>query len=161
MPDCPGTLIHHCPSLHFFPLSLFHLAHSIVRGLFIFLLLPLIPHRSRHHSLSCAEPPSLSFLPSPPFKFPRRRGLSYFSINVTTSSLLFSAIAPPLPLHCHLFLSLPSSLCQPPPPTGFLLVHTYSDKIKHATSALSLCVLYKATVVIIKQEHLKTLAHSI
>ena len=40
-------------------------------------------------------------------------------------------------------------------------LHTYSHKIKHATSALSLCVLYKATVVIIRQEHLKTLSHSI
>lgn len=105
--ELPSTPIHHCPSPHLalcLLLSLFHPTpqphSSWVSCLFIFLLFPLISHVSQRHSLTHTHthssvgpvfvlPPLLLIF----FKFPEHTGLSYFSISVTTSSLLFPAIA--------------------------------------------------------------------
>lgn len=121
--------------------------------LFIFLL---ISHLSQRRSPIYRA--RLCPLPSLFFKFPEHKGLSYFSINVTTSSLLFAAAASAL-LSFPIAAS-PSPLCHFSPSRQasyqctVIQAQFHSHKIKHATSALSLCVLYKSTVVIIKQEHL-------
>lgn len=128
----------------------------LVSCLYMFHLFLFFPHLSVSYSHTHSR--RLGVCPFPLlFKFPLHKGLRQFSINVTATRFVFSAI----PLSCHYLyphcttLSLLSSLWLTP------YCSSKSCKIKQATSALSLCVLCKSTVVIIKQEHLKTMACSI